>query len=197
MKVVALDECDVVATSYRITYDFILKLPQTCKLLFSSATYNSSSLKYVTMKKTFTIQRKAVMPKSVRHIAISCKDHGSKNKVLHKLCNLANECNVRLMSFFSHRKDATWLKQSFEPMDINVLSSDQSFIEREHAVNMFIMALTPLLFSTDLGARGLSIDGLRFIVNYDLPTEKNGQINSKQYVQRIGRAAHSGKICSS
>lgn len=52
---------------------------------------------------------------------------------------------------------------------------------------------TPVLVATDVAARGLHINGLDLVVNYDLPTE------AENYVHRIGRTAragHSGKAVS-
>ena len=52
---------------------------------------------------------------------------------------------------------------------------------------------TPVLVATDVAARGLHINGLDLVVNYDLPTE------AENYVHRIGRTAragHTGKAVS-
>lgn len=45
---------------------------------------------------------------------------------------------------------------------------------------------TPVLVATDVAARGLHINGLDLVVNYDLPTE------AENYVHRIGRTARAG-----
>jgi ATP-dependent RNA helicase RhlB len=46
---------------------------------------------------------------------------------------------------------------------------------------------TPVLVATDVAARGLHINGLDLVVNYDLPTE------AENYVHRIGRTARAGQ----
>ncbi len=46
---------------------------------------------------------------------------------------------------------------------------------------------TPILVATDVAARGLDIEGLELVINYDLPNE------SENYVHRIGRTGRAGK----
>jgi ATP-dependent RNA helicase RhlB len=46
---------------------------------------------------------------------------------------------------------------------------------------------TKLLAATDVAARGLDIEGLAMVINYDLPSE------AENYVHRIGRTARAGK----
>ncbi|MFQ3547093.1 MAG: DEAD/DEAH box helicase [Termitinemataceae bacterium] len=46
---------------------------------------------------------------------------------------------------------------------------------------------TPILVATDVAARGLDIEGLEMVINYDLPNE------AENYIHRIGRTARAGK----
>ncbi len=59
--------------------------------------------------------------------------------------------------------------------------------KRLSTINDFKSGKTNLLVATDVAARGLHIDDLELVVNYDLPGD------SENYVHRIGRTARAGK----
>jgi ATP-dependent RNA helicase RhlE len=57
---------------------------------------------------------------------------------------------------------------------------------RERALKNFKAGTTRLLIATDIAARGIDVDGITHVVNYDLPNEPD------TYVHRIGRTARAG-----
>ena len=61
------------------------------------------------------------------------------------------------------------------------VSSDRLQQEREEALRDFRLGRCPVLIATNVAARGLDIDDVRHVVNYDLPNE------IEEFVQRIGR----------
>jgi ATP-dependent RNA helicase RhlB len=67
------------------------------------------------------------------------------------------------------------------------LTGDLTQAERERVLEDFKSGKFPFLVATDVAARGLHIEGLEMVVNYDLPQD------SENYVHRIGRTARAGK----
>ena len=59
--------------------------------------------------------------------------------------------------------------------------------QRDAVMNKFRSAKTDLLIATDVAARGLDIDHLSHVINYDLPAEVDS------YVHRIGRTGRAGR----
>ncbi|MFC1754261.1 DEAD/DEAH box helicase [Thermoproteota archaeon] len=59
--------------------------------------------------------------------------------------------------------------------------------KRSRTMDKFHASSTSVLVCTDVAARGLHIDGVTHVYNYDIPKE------SKQYIHRIGRTARAGK----
>lgn len=57
---------------------------------------------------------------------------------------------------------------------------------RERALESFRRGTSPVLVATDLAARGLDVDGISHVVNFDLPNEP------ETFVHRIGRTARAG-----
>ncbi|KIM68588.1 hypothetical protein SCLCIDRAFT_104941 [Scleroderma citrinum Foug A] len=59
--------------------------------------------------------------------------------------------------------------------------------ERLASLSLFRSAVVPVLVSTDVGARGLDIEDVAMVVNWDLPNEP------EEYTHRVGRTARTGK----
>ncbi|KAJ1610367.1 Rrp3p [Cryptosporidium canis] len=67
------------------------------------------------------------------------------------------------------------------------LHGRMSQTQRMSALNLFKGKQKRLLFTTEVGSRGLDIPHVDFVINFDIPT------SSKDYVHRVGRTARAGK----
>jgi ATP-dependent RNA helicase DeaD len=67
------------------------------------------------------------------------------------------------------------------------LHGDMKQPRRDRTMLQFRQGLTRILVATDLAARGLDVDGIETVINYDLPQDE------QYYVHRIGRTARMGK----
>ncbi|WP_369915543.1 ATP-dependent RNA helicase RhlB [Xanthomonas sp. NCPPB 3005] len=70
---------------------------------------------------------------------------------------------------------------------VGVLSGDVPQKKRETLLNRFQKGQLEILVATDVAARGLHIDGVKYVYNYDLP------FDAEDYVHRIGRTARLGE----
>ncbi|TKR60272.1 hypothetical protein L596_027546 [Steinernema carpocapsae] len=61
------------------------------------------------------------------------------------------------------------------------IHGDKNQNERDWVLNEFKTGNTPILLATDVAARGLDVNDIKFVINYDYPN------NSEDYVHRIGR----------
>jgi ATP-dependent RNA helicase DeaD len=69
---------------------------------------------------------------------------------------------------------------------LETIHSDLSQAKRTHVIEQFKTGRFNLLLATDLAARGLHIDDVSHVINYDVPR------NPKDYVHRIGRTGRAG-----
>ncbi|KAM7296831.1 putative ATP-dependent RNA helicase DDX17 isoform X1 [Ixodes scapularis] len=67
------------------------------------------------------------------------------------------------------------------------IHGDKTQQERDWVLNEFRSGRAPILVATDVAARGLDVDDVRFVINYDYPN------CSEDYIHRIGRTARSNK----
>jgi ATP-dependent RNA helicase RhlB len=68
------------------------------------------------------------------------------------------------------------------------LSGDLPQSQRLRIIDDFMAGKFPYLVATDVAARGLHIEGLEMVINYDLPED------NENYVHRIGRTARAGNV---
>lgn len=76
--------------------------------------------------------------------------------------------------------DAVWISAQ-------AIHGNKSQNNRQRALASFKAGQTRVLVATDIAARGIDIDELMFVVNYDLPNEP------ETYIHRIGRTGRAGK----
>lgn len=67
------------------------------------------------------------------------------------------------------------------------IHSDRSLAQRREALEGFKAGRYRILVATDIASRGIDVNNIELVVNYDLPDE------SENYVHRIGRTARAGK----
>lgn len=67
------------------------------------------------------------------------------------------------------------------------IHSDLSLVQRRKSLDSFKTGRNRIMIATDVAARGLDINGIEIVINYDLPD------NSSDYIHRIGRTARAGK----
>ena len=71
-------------------------------------------------------------------------------------------------------------------MNANAIHGNKSQGQRERALSAFKTGQVPVLVATDIAARGIDVDGVTHVINYDLPDVPEA------YVHRIGRTARAG-----
>ncbi len=71
-------------------------------------------------------------------------------------------------------------------IDVAVLHGDRDMKQRKKALDLFADGKVTVLVATDVAQRGLDIEGISHVVNYDVPR------NPEDYVHRIGRTARAG-----
>jgi ATP-dependent RNA helicase RhlB len=67
------------------------------------------------------------------------------------------------------------------------LTGDLAQRQRQQRIDRFKNNELPLLIATDVAARGIHVDDLELVINYDIP------MHAENYVHRIGRTARAGK----
>nr|WP_319395911.1 DEAD/DEAH box helicase [uncultured Desulfobacter sp.] len=105
------------------------------------------------------------------------------------VCNLLISQKLERVIIFVNRKDtARYLSDKLSRYGLNagVLSGDVAQDKRFKVLNRFKTGQLKVLVATDVAARGLHIENISHVVNYDLPLEP------EHYIHRIGRTGRAG-----
>ncbi len=102
---------------------------------------------------------------------------------------LSRSEGARTMVFVNTKMFVERVARSLEKAGyrVGVLSGDVPQKKRESLLNRFQKGQLEILVATDVAARGLHIDGVKYVYNYDLP------FDAEDYVHRIGRTARLGE----
>ena len=109
---------------------------------------------------------------------------------LDKLCELINAENPYLaMVFCGTRQRVSQVAMGLARRGYlaDELHGDLSQLQRTNVLKKFRDARLQILVTTDIAARGLDIEGVTHVFNYDLPR------NTEEYIHRIGRTGRAGR----
>jgi len=164
-------------------------LPQTRQALFFSATMPKEALQLATgiLHKPMHVSSDPVSA-AAENITQSLY-YVEKNNKLDLLVWILRKLRYeRVLIFCRTRRGADRLTESLKKSDlpIDVLHGDKAQTHRQNILEAFKSGETPLLVATDLAARGIDIEHISHIINFDLPNE------AETFVHRIGRTARAG-----
>ncbi|PKM88811.1 hypothetical protein CVU83_01085 [Candidatus Falkowbacteria bacterium HGW-Falkowbacteria-2] len=106
-----------------------------------------------------------------------------------QVITLLGEYQSSVLIFVRTKHGATKLAKKLQQANYKAaeIHSNLSFAQRQASLAGFRSGQHRILVATDVAARGLDINDIELVLNYDLPD------NSEDYVHRIGRTARAGK----
>uniref|UniRef100_A0A4W6BK05 RNA helicase n=1 Tax=Lates calcarifer TaxID=8187 RepID=A0A4W6BK05_LATCA len=145
-----------------------------------------------------TLMWSATWPKEVRQLAEDflkeyivdvCNDGEKENKLIRLLEEIMSEKENKTIIFVETKRRCDDLtrrmrRDGWPAMGIH---GDKSQQERDWVLNEFKYGKAPILIATDVASRGLDVEDVKFVINFDYPN------NSEDYIHRIGRTARSQK----
>ncbi|KEY68700.1 hypothetical protein S7711_00574 [Stachybotrys chartarum IBT 7711] len=137
----------------------------------------------------FRVGRAGRTTESIKQIVLQA-DRSEKRDLLLDL--LGKQHGVRTIIFVNSRAEADNLDDFLFNVGLPVTSihSDRSQVEREGAMRAFRSSKLPILIATGVTARGIDVQNVMHVINYDLPSMDHGGI--EEYTHRIGRTGRIG-----
>ena len=93
---------------------------------------------------------------------------------------------VLIFTRTKHGADAVARHLERDGMQVGVIHGNKSQNHRERTIKSFSSGRMRALVATDIAARGIDVDGVTHVINFDLPNEPDS------YVHRIGRTGRAG-----
>ncbi len=113
-------------------------------------------------------------------------DRKDKPRLLIGMLTEGNPDRVLVFTKMKHGADRLARKLVDAGLQAAALHGDKTQNARTRTLDDFKLGITRVLVATDIAARGIDIDTIRRVINYDLP------VDPRTYVHRIGRTARAG-----
>lgn len=167
----------------------ITSLPKNRQTMFFSATMPALvaqlARKILKNPKKVEVTKNSSTALNIDQKVIFCKRE-DKFQLLRKI--LKEEERELVMIFTKTKNSADKVKEYllFHRIPATVFHGDKSQIDREKALHNFKVGSMKVMIATDIAARGIDVQGVSHVINFELPME------AESYIHRIGRTARAG-----
>ncbi|RCX17474.1 ATP-dependent RNA helicase DeaD [Anaerobacterium chartisolvens] len=192
LKMIILDEADeMLNMGFREDIDTILdKVPEERQTILFSATMPREILDLASK-----YQNKAVLIKAVhKQLTVANIEQFylevRESAKLDVLSRIIDAKNIKLsLVFCNTKKRVDELASSLQSIGYSAeaLHGDMRQAQRDKVMSKFRKGTIDILIATDVAARGIDVDDIEAVFNYDIPNDE------EYYVHRIGRTGRAGR----
>lgn len=194
IRVLVLDEADqMLEARFREQVHCILSLgwPQSTQVALLSATMIPE---LADVAKSLLRNHVEILlpPESVTLEGIKqwCVEVAREDQKLDTLCDIYDHLSITQAAIFVNtRAKAEWLadKMRGRGFDLNYIHSEMDVEDRKTRMSDFRKGNSRVIISTDLLARGIDVQQVSLVINYELPIQR------ENYIHRIGRSGRFGR----
>jgi ATP-dependent RNA helicase len=193
IKMLVLDEADeMLARGFKEQiYDIYRYLPPTTQVVVVSATLPQEVLevtsKFMNDPLRVLVKRDELTLEGIKQFFVAVDKEEWK---LETLCDLYDTLTITQAVIFANtRRKVDWLTAQMreKSFTVSAMHGDMPQKEREAIMTEFRSGATRVLITTDIWGRGIDVQQVSLVINYDLP-------NSRElYIHRIGRSGRFGR----
>lgn len=193
IKMFVLDEADeMLSKGFKDQiYDVFKTMPQDVQVVLLSATMPAEVLEvtecFMQNPIQILVKKEELTLEGIRQYYINV---GKDDFKFDTLCDLYDQVNVtQAVIFCNTRKKVEYLTEMMtkNKFTVSCLHGDMEQGERETIMREFRSGSSRVLITTDLLARGIDVQQVSLVINYDLPA------NRENYLHRIGRSGRFGR----
>ncbi|XP_053704744.1 ATP-dependent RNA helicase DDX19A isoform X1 [Synchiropus splendidus] len=172
-------------------------LTKDCQMLLFSATFEDSVWKFAKQvipdPNIIRLKREEETLDTIQQFYILCQNKEDKFSAL---CNLYGTLTIAQTIIFCHtRRIAAWLSGRLieEGHQVALLSGEMTVEQRAAVIERFRNGKEKVLVTTNVCSRGIDVEQVSLVVNFDLPVDLEGNADNETYLHRIGRTGRFGK----
>ena len=172
-------------------YDIFKFLPETVQVCLFSATMPLDVLevtqKFMREPVRILVKKDELTLEGIKQFYIAVDREDWK---LDTLCDLYETLTItQAIIYCNTRRKVDWLRDQMQERDFTVscMHGDMDQRERDIIMREFRSGSSRVLITTDLLARGIDVQQVSLVINFDLPT------NRENYIHRIGRSGRFGR----
>lgn len=193
VKMFVLDEADeMLSRGFKDQiYDVFKFLPEKVQVCLFSATMPMDCLeitqRFMRDPVRILVKRDELTLEGIKQFFVAVEREEWK---LDTLCDLYETLTItQAIIYCNTRRKVDWLTEKMQERDFTVsaMHGDMDQRERDLIMREFRSGSSRVLITTDLLARGIDVQQVSLVINYDLPT------NRENYIHRIGRSGRFGR----
>ena len=193
IKTLVLDEADEMLNKgfKEQIYDVYRYLPPETQVVLVSATLPVEVLemtsKFMTDPIRILVKRDELTLEGIKQFFVAVEKEEWK---FDTLCDLYDTLTItQAVIFCNTKKKVDWLTEKMRANNFTVsaMHGDMPQKERDAIMGEFRGGTTRVLITTDVWARGIDVQQVSLVINYDLP------MNRENYIHRIGRSGRYGR----
>ena len=193
LRVLVLDEADEL-----LSEGFILQIKQiigsitdNTQIGLFSATMDTNFFKltekFLRNPINILIKKENLTLEGIKQFYIDCEKNDFKFETLCDLYSLFSTCQTIIYCNYHQSVEILAKKMQEQDFKVSYIHGSMNIAEREDAMKKFRNLTTRVLISTDLLGRGIDVQQVSIVINYDIP------FKSEAYIHRIGRSGRHGR----
>jgi len=193
IKMLILDEADeMLSQGFKDQiYDVYRYLPPQTQIVIVSATMTPDVLKmtkkFMTDPIRILVKRDELTLEGIKQFFVAVEKEEWK---FDTLCDLYDTLTItQAVIFCNTRRKVDWLAEKMRGVNFTVaaMHGEMPQQERDEIMQTFRAGENRVLITTDVWARGIDVQQVSLVINYDLPN------NRELYIHRIGRSGRYGR----
>lgn len=193
IKILVLDEADEMLREgfQEQIYDIYRYLASGTQIILVSATLPSEVLdlasKFMQSPVKVLVKRDEITLEGIKQFFIDVEKEDWK---FDTLCDIFDQLTItQCVIFCNSRKKVDWLAEKMRSANFTVSSMHGQMPqgERDAIMQQFRQGTSRVLIATDVWSRGIDVQQISLVVNYDLPMDR------ESYIHRIGRSGRFGR----
>lgn len=193
LKMVVIDEADEMLSQgfQEMIHRIFQSIPRETQVALFSATFPDELLEitnnFMNEPERILVKKEQLTLEGIQQFYINVKHNNWKYDVLTDIYNTINiaQCIIYINS--KDKLNQVYQSLTSDNFPVGMIHGNLMTNERETIMNQFRQGEIRILLSTDLLSRGIDIQQLSLVINYDLPIQK------ETYIHRIGRSGRYGR----
>lgn len=194
IKLLILDEADVLLQDeFALQIQKIIKkIPKTAQICLFSATYPAETVKLTTQflinPVKILVENEKISVEGIKNFWVNVGGEESKYDTLVEIYQKVSVCQAVI--FVNSVEKAVYLSSALTNAghSVGVIHSKLEEIERVKILEGFRKTQIRVLVATDLISRGIDVQQVGLVINYDVPYDAD------KYIHRVGRSGRFGKM---
>lgn len=187
------DEADeILSYGFKETiYNIVKCIPEKCQICLFSATMPSEVIELTTSfmnnPESILVKKEALTLEGITQFYINIKVSDWKYDILKDLYDTISISQCIIYFNSKNKLNQVYKDLIEENFPVSMIHGELTSEERKKTMNEFKSGQSRILLSTDLLSRGIDIQQLSLVINFDIPRSK------ETYIHRIGRSGRYGR----